>query len=59
LTRSIEAFFAVPASASFRIDLYDNFIKDFANKLDQLKLASIAVSVARTYSGASSPFSTS
>ncbi|GAA5900747.1 hypothetical protein JCM8208_004601 [Rhodotorula glutinis] len=50
LTRSIEAFFAVPASASFRIDLYDNFIKDFANKLDQLKLASIAVSVARTYS---------
>ncbi|GAA6001587.1 proteasome regulatory particle lid subunit RPN9 [Rhodotorula paludigena] len=49
LTRSIEAFFAVPSSAPFRIDLYDSFIRDFASKLDQLKLASIAVSVARTY----------
>ncbi|GAA5940355.1 hypothetical protein JCM1841_003918 [Sporobolomyces salmonicolor] len=50
LTTTIEAFFAVPSSAPFRIDLYESFIKDFASKLDQLKLAGIAVTVARTYS---------
>lgn len=50
LTSTIESFFSVPSSAPFRIDLYESFIKDFANKLDQLKLASIAVIVARTYS---------
>ena len=51
LTATIESFFSAPASAPFRIDLYESFIKDFANKLDQLKLAAIAVTVARTYSG--------
>jgi len=57
LTSTIEAFFSVPSSAPFRIDLYESFIKEFANKLDQLKLASIAVIVARTYSGTSpSPY---
>ncbi|GAA5838152.1 hypothetical protein JCM3766R1_001841 [Sporobolomyces carnicolor] len=50
LTATIESFFSAPASAPFRIDLYESFIKDFANKLDQLKLAAIAVTVARTYS---------
>ncbi|CEQ43232.1 SPOSA6832_05144 [Sporobolomyces salmonicolor] len=53
LTTTIEAFFAIPSSAPFRIDLYESFIKDFASKLDQLKLAGIAVTVARTYSGLS------
>lgn len=55
LTRTIEAFFAVPASQPFRIDLYEQFIRDFSSKLDPLKHASIAVSVARSYEGASPP----
>ncbi|GAA5987510.1 hypothetical protein JCM5350_003109 [Sporobolomyces pararoseus] len=50
LTATIESFFSAPSSAPFRIDLYESFIKDFANKLDQLKLAGIVVTVARTYS---------
>ncbi|GAA5931010.1 PCI domain-containing protein [Sporobolomyces koalae] len=50
LTATIESFFSVPSSAPFRIDLYDSFIKEFASKLDQLKLAEIVVTVARTYS---------
>ncbi|GAA5866077.1 hypothetical protein JCM3774_000018 [Rhodotorula dairenensis] len=49
LTRTIESFFAVPSSQPFRIDLYEQFIRDFAGKLDPLKHASIAVSVARSY----------
>ncbi|POY72842.1 hypothetical protein BMF94_4097 [Rhodotorula taiwanensis] len=49
LTRTIESFFAVPASQPFRIDLYEQFVRDFSNKLDPLKHASIAVSVARSY----------
>ncbi|GAA5903074.1 proteasome regulatory particle lid subunit RPN9 [Sporobolomyces salmoneus] len=50
LTATLESFFSVPSSAPFRIDLYESFIKDFQSKLDQLKLAGIVVTVARTYS---------
>lgn len=51
LTRTIESFFAVPSSQPFRIDLYEQFIRDFGGKLDPLKHAAIAVSVARSYEG--------
>lgn len=51
LTRTIESFFAVPSSQPFRIDLYEQFIREFGGKLDPLKHAAIAVSVARSYEG--------
>lgn len=51
MTRTIESFFAVPSSQPFRIDLYEQFIRDFGGKLDPLKHAAIAVSVARSYEG--------
>ncbi|KAM0752324.1 PCI-domain-containing protein [Meredithblackwellia eburnea MCA 4105] len=49
LTTTIELFLHDEASGPFQIDLYHNFIHDFASKLNQLKLASIAISVARQY----------
>ncbi|KAL8278243.1 hypothetical protein RQP46_009416 [Phenoliferia psychrophenolica] len=49
LTTTIEAFLATPASGPFQIELYEQFIKDFASKLNQLKLASIGIAVARQF----------
>ncbi|GAA6024041.1 hypothetical protein JCM10207_004499 [Rhodosporidiobolus poonsookiae] len=49
LTLTLDSFFAAPASAPFRIDLYHAFISSFASKLAPLAHAKLAVSVARTY----------
>ncbi|GAA5915253.1 hypothetical protein JCM6882_003384 [Rhodosporidiobolus microsporus] len=53
LTLTLESFLSLPASAPFRIDLYRSFVSSFAAKLDPLKHASIAVSVARTFDSGS------
>ncbi|GAA5840507.1 hypothetical protein JCM11251_007606 [Rhodosporidiobolus azoricus] len=53
LTLTLESFLSLPTSAPFRIDLYRSFISSFAAKLDPLKHASIAVSVARTFENGS------
>lgn len=55
LTTTIEAFIAREGSGPFQIELYEQFIKDFASKLNQLKLASIGIAVARQFTGASAP----
>ncbi|GAA5860925.1 hypothetical protein JCM8547_003890 [Rhodosporidiobolus lusitaniae] len=49
LTLTLSSFFALSSSAPFRTDLYASFVSSFANKLDPLKHAQLAVSVARTY----------
>lgn len=49
LTSTIEAFLQAPSSAPYQIELYDSFIKDFANKLNQLKLAHIGIQIARQF----------
>ncbi|KAK4057286.1 DNA topoisomerase 1 [Microbotryomycetes sp. JL221] len=54
LTSTIEAFIALPASAPHQIQLYDNFIKHFGNKLNQLKLAHIGTLIARQFNGLNS-----
>ncbi|KAK4704781.1 26S proteasome regulatory subunit N9, partial [Phenoliferia sp. Uapishka_3] len=53
LTTTIEAFLATEAAGPYQIDLYEHFIKDFASKLNQLKLASIGIAVARQFTGRS------
>ncbi|ORY57988.1 hypothetical protein BCR35DRAFT_309515 [Leucosporidium creatinivorum] len=49
LTSTIEAFVAAPSSGPFQIDLWNSFIKDFSSKLNQLKLVSIGIAVARQF----------
>lgn len=51
LTSTIEAFVAAPSSGPFQVDLWNSFIKDFASKLNQLKLVSIGITVARQFQG--------
>ncbi|BGP19739.1 hypothetical protein JCM10213_004387 [Rhodosporidiobolus nylandii] len=50
LTLTLSSFLSHPSSAPFRTDLYTHFISTFAAKLDPLRHAQLAVSVARTYS---------
>ncbi|KAI5478256.1 hypothetical protein MNV49_005321 [Pseudohyphozyma bogoriensis] len=49
LTTTIEAFLADEQSGPFQVELYESFIKDFESKLNQLKLASIGIAVARQF----------
>ncbi|KAM0789232.1 hypothetical protein ACM66B_000075 [Microbotryomycetes sp. NB124-2] len=49
LTSTIEAFLQSPASAPYQIELFESFIKDFSNKLNQLKLVHIGITVARQF----------
>ncbi|KAK4051391.1 hypothetical protein OIV83_002875 [Microbotryomycetes sp. JL201] len=49
LTSTIEAFLQSPASGPYQIELFESFIKDFANKLNQLKLVHIGITVARQF----------
>lgn len=51
LTSTIEAFISVPSSGPYQIELYEQFITDFSSKINQLKLVSIGISVARQFSG--------
>ena len=51
LTSAIEAFLALPQSGPFQINLFKHFITDFATKLNQLKLVTIGITVARQFNG--------
>lgn len=55
LTQQIEAFLRHPASQQrpLHLDLYEHFIKSFAQHLNHLKLARICVVVSRQYADAS------
>lgn len=56
LTLTIEEFLRQSRSAPFQIGLYRQFIEPFSNKLNQLKLASIGITVSRQFSGSSDTF---
>lgn len=49
ITTAIEAFLAREESGPFQVDLYESFIKDFESKINQLKLASIGITIARQF----------
>jgi len=54
LTDALVQFYAEPHSASQRIPMYENFVKVFADKINQLKLVKIGLSAAGQYKGMSS-----
>ncbi|CAG8617789.1 11495_t:CDS:2 [Acaulospora morrowiae] len=51
LTLKIEEFFAIPASGPFQIQLFQNFISDWENKMNKLKLVTLGLSVMKQFSG--------
>lgn len=54
LTNALEAFLAVPESGPYQIRLFNNFVNSFKAKLNQLKLVTIGITVARQFNGQSS-----
>lgn len=52
LTDILVAYYNEPSSASQRIPLYNNFVKSFADKINQLKLVQIGLQAASQYKGA-------
>jgi 26S proteasome regulatory subunit N9 len=51
LTNQLVEFFAEPESAPQRIPIFNNFIKSFADKINQLKLVTIGLGTASQYRG--------
>lgn len=51
LTHSLVGFFNEPQSAPQRIPLYENFIKSFAGKINQLKLVTLGLKAASQVKG--------
>lgn len=53
LTLAVEEFLAHPDSAAppLRVDLYDKFVKSFAERVNQLRLVGMAVKAARQLQG--------
>lgn len=51
LTITLEAFLAIPSSGAYQQSIYEEFVLDFATKINQLKLVAIGISVARQYQG--------
>lgn len=51
LTDILVAYYNEPQSASQRISLYNNFVKSFADKINQLKLVQIGLQAASQYKG--------
>ena len=49
LTDSLIEFYGLPASAPQRIPLYNTFIKNFADKVNKLKLVTLGLSAATQY----------
>ena len=47
LTRKLGDFFDEPLSRSYRVDVFDRFVRDFEAKLNQLRLVEMGVKVAR------------
>lgn len=52
LTLAIQEFLALPSSFQYQIPLYNNFISDFENKINSLKLVEIAVVVSQRFTDA-------
>lgn len=51
LTETLITIFNHPESASFRLPVYNNFILQFADKINQLKLVDLALKAAQQCSG--------
>nr|POF15050.1 putative 26s proteasome regulatory subunit rpn9 [Quercus suber] len=51
LTDILVTFYNDPQSASQRILLFNNFVKSFADKINQLKLVQIGLQAASQYKG--------
>jgi hypothetical protein len=51
LTDKLIEFFDHPDSAKQRIPFFENFIKTFANKINQLKLVTLGLNAATQYTG--------
>ncbi|KAH9473920.1 hypothetical protein MJO28_000247 [Puccinia striiformis f. sp. tritici] len=52
LTIAVQEFLNLPSSFPFQISLYNNFITDFENKINSLKLVEIAVVVSQRFTDA-------
>lgn len=51
LTDILVAYYAEPESAKQRIPIYNNFVKSFADKVNQLKLVRIGLSTSKECKG--------
>ena len=51
LTHILVAYYNEPQSAGQRLDIYNNFIRSFADKINQLKLVTIGLSTANQCKG--------
>lgn len=51
LTTKILEFFNEPESAPFQISLFQNFVAEWEDKINQLSLVSIALQAAKQFSG--------
>nr|POE98290.1 putative 26s proteasome regulatory subunit rpn9 [Quercus suber] len=51
LTDILVTYYNDPQSASRRISLFNNFVKSFADKINQLKLVQIGLQAASQYKG--------
>lgn len=51
LTTKILDFFNEPESAPFQISLFQNFVAEWEDKINQLSLVSIALQAAKQFSG--------
>jgi len=47
ITLKLVQFFDDPLSQSYQVDVYDRFVRDFAAKLNPLKLVEMGVKVSR------------
>ena len=55
LTDILVTYYNEPQSADQRIPIYNNFVKTFAHKINQLKLVTIGLSTASRIEGAAYP----
>jgi len=47
LTKKLFEFFDHPQARPFRVDVFERFVRDFESKINQLRLAEMAVMVAK------------
>ncbi|KAJ1950241.1 26S proteasome regulatory subunit [Linderina pennispora] len=49
LTQQVEKFINIPEAAPYRIDLYNNFVRDWQKNMNKVKLVLFALAAARQY----------
>jgi len=49
LTLKIEEFFSIPTSGPFQVPLFQNFISDWENRMNKLKLVTLGLSVVKQF----------